>query len=278
MFYERSEILQKYLHLINKIPRISDKEFEYLYKLIKKGDVKAKKRIVEGNFRLVVLLASKYQNLGLTMMDLIEEGNIGLMRSVDKFKDDKGAKFSTYATWWIKQGIKRALDNQASLIRIPSYAIQNIRRCLKYWEELAKDGNTIKDLDLEKIAKDLKLTVREVQNVMYYLDVSQGASSLDAPTSDDENLNMLDKICSDNYVNDPEEILEREEDIDSITNVLEILTEKEKQIISERFGLSGEKSRTLMEIGDDWGVSRERVRQIAGEAILKMREHFETIK
>lgn len=278
MFYERSEILQRYLHLINKIPRISDKEFEYLYKLIKKNDVKAKKRLVEGNFRLVVLISTKYQNLGLTMMDLIEEGNIGLMRAVDKYKDDKGAKFSTYATWWIKQGIKRGLDNQASLIRIPSYAIQNIRRCLNYWEDLAKDGVTIKDVDLTKISKDLNLTVKEVQNVLYSLDVSQGASSLDAPMSDDENLNMLDKICSDNYLNNPEEILEREEDIDSITSVLEILTEKEKKIVTERFGLNGAKSRTLVEIGQDWGVSRERIRQIAEEAIGKMREHFEVSK
>jgi RNA polymerase nonessential primary-like sigma factor len=275
MFYEKSEILQKYLNQVNKIPKISDTEFEYLYKLIKKNNVKAKKRLIEGNFRLVVLIASKYQNLGLTMMDLIEEGNIGLMRAVEKYKDDQGAKFATYATWWIKQGIKRSLDNQASLIRIPSYAIQNIRRCLKYWEELSKDGNTVRDVDLQKIAKDLNLTVKEVQNVLYSLDVSKGASSLDAPTSDDENLSMSDMISSDSFINNPEEILEREEDIDSVTNVLEILSDKERKIVIERFGLNGKKTRTLSEIGEDWDVSRERIRQIAEEAVVKMRKHFE---
>lgn len=278
MFYEKSEILQKYLVQVNKIPRMTEKEFVFLHKLVKQGNPKAKTRIVEAHFRLVVVISSKYQNLGLTMMDLIEEGNIGLMRAVDKYKDDQGAQFATYATLWIKQGIKRGLDNQASLIRIPSYAIQNIRRCLNYFDEFIRNGATIQTLDIEKAAKDLDLTVKEVQNVIYSLNVSKGATSLDAPTSEDDNLTVSDMVSSEDYLNNPALILEREEDIDAITNVLDILSDKEKEIIRERFGLTGNKTRTLSDIGEDWGVSRERIRQIAEEAIVKMRKHFEKTK
>jgi RNA polymerase primary sigma factor len=274
MNIENKEILSKYLTQINKISPICDKEFSFLYKNFKDGDEKAKRRLIEGNLRFVIMVALKYQNLGLTLMDLIEEGNIGLIKAVEKYDIERGTKFSTYAIWWIKQRIKRALDTQTSLIKIPSYAVQNIRRCVNYWDDLVKDGD-LSNINISQTSKDLDLTMKEVKNALHSLDISNGISSLDSPISQDENISIADIVIEDAETNAPENILEREMDLKMITELFDTLTDKEKIIIESRFGLNNADKRTLTEIGDELGISRERVRQIANIAIEKMKKIFE---
>ncbi|MCP4481992.1 MAG: sigma-70 family RNA polymerase sigma factor [bacterium] len=276
IYTEKQDILSVYLSQINKIPPISDKEFAYLYALVQNGNKKAKQRIVEGNLKLSVKVASKYKNLGLSMMDLIEEGNLGLIKSVDKFIDEKGAKFSTYAIWWIKQKVRRALDNQSGVIRIPSYAIQNIRKCLKYWDEISRDQEFC-NKDIEKVAKDLHLNVKEVKNVLYSLEISKGATSLDTPIIEDENMTINDMVADSAEKDDPFLLLQRETNLNFLKKAMKVLSEKEKKIISQRFGLDGENIRTLHDIGEEWGVSRERIRQIAETAIGKLRDNFQEL-
>ncbi|MFC1485186.1 RNA polymerase sigma factor RpoD/SigA [bacterium] len=275
-FQFKREVFQTYLNQINKIPSIPEAEFPYLYKEIKKGNDKAKRRLVEGNFKLVIAIASKYQNMGLSMMDLIEEGNLGLMKAIDKYEEQKGAKFSTYASWWIRQSIRRGIDNYGKTIRIPTYAVENMRKWILYWDEISKKEGP--KPTLEKMAEDLKLTIKEVKNIIYTLEVSRGITSLDVPITEDDNVYIGDLLINEAIEDSPEDILEKEIDIESVNDVLKILTEKEKKIIIERFGLDGDKTRTLADIGEELGVSRERVRQIAESAINKMRRFFQRSK
>jgi RNA polymerase sigma factor (sigma-70 family) len=276
LFTENSEILSKYINLVNKISPICDEEFKYLYKKIQKGDEKAKKRLIEGNFKLVIMVAIRYQNMGLTLMDLIEEGNIGVMKAIEKYDKNKGAKFSTYAIWWIKQRIKRALYTQSYLIRVPSYAIQNVHRCANYWGQILKHGDN-KDIDISQTSKDLDLTLGEVKNALYSINIFRSISSLDAPLNQNEheNINLADIIEDKHGINNPEKILEKKMDLKFINDIFKNLDKKERIIIEARFGLNSTGKKTLTNIGNFLGLSRERVRQIANIAIEKMRNTFE---
>ncbi|MFH1715115.1 MAG: RNA polymerase sigma factor RpoD/SigA [Elusimicrobiota bacterium] len=240
-----------------------------LYKRIRKGDEKATKRLVEGNLRLVVSIAAKYQYMGLSFLDLIEEGNMGLMKAVDHYRLQKGSGFSTYATWWIKQSIRRSIDNQAKTIRIPSYALENIKKWVKNCERVqAKLGH---NPTITEVAANMNLSSKEIKNLIYATEVMKGETSLDQMITDDENLSMGDVVADKNKDASPEQVFMLLKQKEGLEELLTMLNEKEKRIISERFGLSGGEIMTLKELGEELGVSRERVRQIEETAINKMR-------
>jgi len=268
---EDKEILNDYLSKINKTSKLTDEQFASLYERYKNGDKEAKNLLIKKNLKFVVMIAKRYKNLGLTMMDLIEEGNIGLIKAVEKYDIKKGTKFSTYAVWWIKQKIKRALDNQVSLIRTPSYAVQNARKCLNYWDEINKDNNS--GINLNETSIDLGLTIRELKNVMYSIN-SNKVVSLDSALQTDSDASLIDLIEEKNDSNIPEKSLEKKMNQNMLSELFNILTDKEKLIIEARFELNNNVKETLTEIGEKLGISRERVRQIENIAIQKMKKFF----
>lgn len=270
---EDKEILNDYLSKINKSSRLTDEQFASLYKKYKKGDKEAKTLLIKTNLRFVVMIAKHYKNLGLTMMDLIEEGNIGLIKAIEKYDINKGTKFSTYAVWWIKQKIKRALDNQASLIRTPSYAVQNARKCLNYWDENNKDSDTNSNIDFDETSTDLGLTMRELKNVIYSIN-SNKVISLDSTLQSDSESSLVDLIEEKNDLNLPDKSLEKKMNKNMLSELFNILNDKEKLIIESRFELNNNTKQTLTEIGEKLGISRERVRQIENIAIQKMKKIF----
>ncbi|MFC1566962.1 RNA polymerase sigma factor RpoD/SigA [bacterium] len=262
--------LQLYFKQLSKIPEISPKEFKFLYKLIKNGDNNAKTRLVEGNLKLVITIASKYKNKGLSFMDLIEEGNMGLIKAIDHYKVRKDSTFSTYASWWIKQGIRRAIDNQAKTIRIPSYALEHIKALAKKWKELGRDKRGMPKI--VDISYHLKITQREAKNLVHAIEVLKGETSFDKFITEDENITMKDIISDKHLDSTPEGFLDIIKNNEDVQELLESLNPKEKLIITERFGLKGNKIKTLKILGQELSISRERVRQIEENAIKKMQK------
>lgn len=268
--FSNADLLKMYFKQINTIPRIAPREFDYLYKRIKKGDENAKTRLVEGNLRLVVSIAMRYQNMGLSLMDLIEEGNLGLIRAIRRYEQKKGPQFSTYASWWIRQTIRRALDNYGKTIRIPSYATENIRKWIHAWEALrTKLG---RNPSIREAAENLDLTVKEVKNVIHAAEMSRDTSSLDDIVTEDENIAVSDVLADQTISGSPEDMLEQSRKQDTINDVVGVLSDREQHVVMHRFGLDGGKGRTLAEIGDELHISRERVRQIIEVALSKMRK------
>lgn len=262
-----------YLREIGKIPLLSaEEELELAHKVVA-GEKRAKDKMAEANMRLVVSIAKRYVGRGLDLLDLIQEGNTGLLRAVEKFDPDKGFKFSTYATWWIRQAITRAIADQARTIRIPVHMVETINKLLRTQRRLTQELN--REPTNEEIAKAMEIEVEKVEHIMK---IKQDISSLDASVRDDEEDSVLADFIEDEDTISPEESATNQLLKEHVKDMLGALTEREQKILKLRFGLEDGKSHTLEEVGQEFSVTRERIRQIEAKALAKLRKHKDAKK
>ena len=262
-----------YLREIGKIPLLSAEEELELAQRVVKGDRDAKDKMAEANMRLVVSIAKRYVGRGLDLLDLIQEGNTGLLRAVEKFDPDKGFKFSTYATWWIRQAITRAIADQARTIRIPVHMVETINKLLRTQRRLTQELN--REPTNDEIAKAMEIDVDKVEHIMK---IKQDISSLDASIRDDEEDSVLADFIEDEDTVSPEESATGQLLKEQVKDMLSALTEREQKILKLRFGLEDGKSHTLEEVGQEFSVTRERIRQIEAKALAKLRKHRDAKK
>ncbi|MBN1870771.1 MAG: RNA polymerase sigma factor RpoD/SigA [Candidatus Omnitrophica bacterium] len=261
--------IKAYLKDIRPIPLLTPQEELELAKRLKKGDKEARDKMIRANLRLVISIAKRYVNLGVPLSDLIEEGNIGLMKSVEKFDPDKGFRFSTYAAWWIKQGVSRAIIDQGKMIRVPVYMNEEI---LKYKKTIEKLTHKLKRVPRAgEVAKRLKISVERVRELERSI---AKMSSLDAPIGESGEGQVKD-IIEDENIASPDAQLEKFFDKERAIGFLDLLNPRERQIVDLRYGLSDGNTHTLAEIAKTLGVSRERVRQIEAATIKKIRQIIE---
>ena len=264
-----------YLREIGKIPLLTPEEEADLAQRIVKGDKKAKDKMVESNMRLVVSIAKRYGGRGLDFLDLIQEGNTGLLRAVDKFDPDKGFKFSTYATWWVRQAITRAIADQARTIRIPVHMVETINKVLRTTRKLTTELN--REPTNEEIAKALDM---EPEKVDYVMRIKQDIASLDASVGrdgDDED-SVLGDFVEDEERDSPEDSAANQILKEQLSEIIATLTDREQKIIRLRFGIGGGRPHTLEEVGNEFDVTRERIRQIEAKALAKLRKNKDTKK
>ena len=262
-----------YLREIGKIPLLKpEEELELAYK-VKAGEKRAKDQMAEANMRLVVSIAKRYVGRGLDLLDLIQEGNTGLLRAVEKFEPDKGFKFSTYATWWIRQAITRAIADQARTIRIPVHMVETINKLLRTQRRLAQELN--REPTHEEIAKEMEIEVEKVEHIMK---IKQDIHSLDQAVRDDEEDSVLGDFIEDEDTITPEESATTQLLKEHVKDLLAGLSEREQKIIKMRFGLEDGKNHTLEEVGQEFQVTRERIRQIEAKALAKLRKHKDSKK
>ena len=264
-----------YLREIGKIPLLTPEEEADLAQRIVKGDKKAKDKMVESNMRLVVSIAKRCGGRGLDFLDLIQEGNTGLLRAVEKFDPDKGFKFSTYATWWVRQAITRAIADQARTIRIPVHMVETINKVLRTTRKLTSELN--REPTNEEIAKALDM---EPEKVDYVMRIKQDIASLDASVGregDDED-SVLGDFVEDEERDSPEESAANQILKEQLSEIIATLTDREQKIIRLRFGIGGGRPHTLEEVGNEFDVTRERIRQIEAKALSKLRKNKETRK
>jgi RNA polymerase primary sigma factor len=262
-----------YLREIGKIPLLNAEEELALAQRVVSGDKKAKDQMAEANMRLVVSIAKRYVGRGLDLLDLIQEGNTGLLRAVEKFDPDKGFKFSTYATWWIRQAITRAIADQARTIRIPVHMVETINKLLRTQRRLTQELN--REPSNEEIAKEMEIDVDKVEHIMK---IKQDISSLDASIRDDEEDSVLADFIEDEDTISPEESATGQLLKEQVKDMLGALSEREQKILKLRFGLEDGKSHTLEEVGQEFSVTRERIRQIEAKALAKLRKHRDAKK
>ena len=258
--------VRMYLREIGRINLLTGEEEVKLAKRSERGDVWAKKRLAEANLRLVVSIAKKYIGRGLTLLDLIQEGNTGLMRAVEKFDYRKGFKFSTYATWWIRQAITRAIADQARTIRIPVHMIETINKLIRVERQLVQDLG--REPTPEEIAQEMGLDVEKVEHI---IKISQETVSLEAPVGEEEDSKLGDFIEDTKNVS-PEEATSQTLLKDKIQEFLDALQPREQKILKMRFGLEDGRTHTLEEVGAEFGVTRERIRQIEAKALSKLKK------
>ena len=255
-----------YMREIAKTKLLTPEEEIELAARIAKGDERARARMIESNLRLVVKIAKDYANYGVPLVDLISEGNIGLIRAVEKFDPNKGGKLSTYAAWWIKQSIKRALANQGKTVRLPIHLVDKLARVRRISALMAEDlGREPTDSELSE-----ELGIPR-EKLALLLQASKQNRSMDETTHDDSIVSFGEVIADDRAI-DPLEALSQKNGLDELDLVLDTLNERETEIIGARFGLNGKRILTLEEIGRDFGVSRERIRQIQNVALNKMQK------
>jgi RNA polymerase primary sigma factor len=262
-----------YLREIGKIPLLTSEEELALAQRVVAGDKKAKDQMAEANMRLVVSIAKRYVGRGLDLLDLIQEGNTGLLRAVEKFDPDRGFKFSTYATWWIRQAITRAIADQARTIRIPVHMVETINKLLRTQRRLTQELN--REPTNEEIAAAMEMEVDKVEHIMK---IKQDISSLDASVRDDEEDSVLGDFIEDEDTKTPTESASEQLLKEQVKQILSTLTEREQKILKLRFGLEDGKSHTLEEVGQEFSVTRERIRQIEAKALAKLRKHKDTRK
>jgi RNA polymerase primary sigma factor len=262
-----------YLREIGKIPLLSAEEELELAKRVSEGDKGAKDKMAEANMRLVVSIAKRYVGRGLDLLDLIQEGNTGLLRAVEKFDHTKGFKFSTYATWWIRQAITRAIADQARTIRIPVHMVETINKLLRTQRRLTQEYN--REPSNEEIAAAMEIEVDKVEHIMK---IKQDISSLDASIRDDEEESVLADFIEDEDTISPEESATNQLLKEQVKGMLGALTEREQKILKLRFGLEDGKQHTLEEVGQEFSVTRERIRQIEAKALAKLRKHKDAKK
>lgn len=264
-----------YLREIGKIPLLTAEEELALANRVVAGEKKAKDKMAEANMRLVVSIAKRYSGRGLDFLDLIQEGNTGLLRAVEKFDPSKGFKFSTYATWWIRQAITRAIADQARTIRIPVHMVETINKLLRTQRRMTQELN--REPTIEELGKELEM---EPEKVEYVIKIKQDITSLDAGVgrdSDDEDSVLLDFI-EDEDTSTPEESASVQLLKEQVRDILSSLSDREQKILRMRFGLDSGKSHTLEEVGQEFAVTRERIRQIEAKALAKLRKHKDSKK
>lgn len=260
-----------YLSEIGFSPLLSAKEEVHYARLVQGGDEDARDRMIKSNLRLVVKIAKRYTNRGLAFLDLIEEGNLGLIRAVEKYDPDRGFRFSTYATWWIRQTIERAIMNQTRTVRLPVHVVKEINMYLRAARDLAATQNH--EPSSEEIAKLLDKPIGEVKRM---LGLNERVASVDSQYgrgTDDRSL--LDTIADENNP-DPSDVVEEEDVYENLEYWLAQLNEKQREVVERRFGLHGYQSSTLEQVGAEIGVTRERVRQIQMDALKRLREILES--
>lgn len=264
-----------YLREIGKIPLLSAEEELELAKKVVAGEKRAKDKMAEANMRLVVSIAKRYSGRGLDFLDLIQEGNTGLLRAVEKFDPDKGFKFSTYATWWIRQAITRAIADQARTIRIPVHMVETINKLLRTQRRMTQELN--REPSIEELAKELEM---EPEKVEYVMKIKQDITSLDAGVGRDgeEEDSVLADFIEDEESDSPEDSAANQLLKEQVQAILSTLSEREQKIIKMRFGLENGKSHTLEEVGQEFAVTRERIRQIEAKALAKLRKHKDAKK
>ena len=264
-----------YLREIGKIPLLNAEEELALAQKVVAGDKRAKDQMAEANMRLVVSIAKRYSGRGLDFLDLIQEGNTGLLRAVEKFDPDKGFKFSTYATWWIRQAITRAIADQARTIRIPVHMVETINKLLRTQRRMTQDLN--REPTIDELARELEM---EPEKVEYVMKIKQDIHSLDAGVGrdgDDED-SVLGDFIEDEDAASPEDSAANQLLKEQVQDILSVLTEREQKILKMRFGLEDGKSHTLEEVGQEFAVTRERIRQIEAKALTKLRKHKDAKK
>ena len=261
---------QLYLNEIGFSPLLTPEEEVRFARMARRGEAAGRKRMIESNLRLVVKIARRYINRGLTLLDLIEEGNLGLIRAVEKFDPERGFRFSTYATWWIRQTIERALMNQTRTIRLPIHVVKELNVYLRAARELTQKLDH--EASAEEIASLLEKPVSEVQRM---LGLNERVTSVDVVLGPDSDRTLLDTL-TDEHPSDPCELLQDEDLNQSIDQWLSELTDKQRDVVIRRFGLRGHESSTLEEVGREIGLTRERVRQIQVEALRRLREILES--
>ncbi|HEY3644116.1 MAG TPA: RNA polymerase sigma factor RpoS [Gammaproteobacteria bacterium] len=258
-----------YLSEIGYSPLLTAEEEVYYGRLALRGDESARRRMIESNLRLVVKIARKYINRGLPLLDLIEEGNLGLIHAVEKFDPERGFRFSTYATWWIRQTIERAIMNQTRTIRLPIHVIKELNLYLRAARKLANSLD--RDATAEEIAKEMDASPEDVKRL---LGLNERVTSVDTPISRDGERLLLDAIPDENNT-DPSRLLQDADMQMVIERWLGRLNEKQRQVVEQRFGLNGQEKGTLEDVGNSIGVTRERVRQIQMDALKRLRQILE---
>jgi RNA polymerase nonessential primary-like sigma factor len=260
---------QIYLNEIGFSPLLSAEEEVFFARKALKGNEAARKRMIESNLRLVVKISRRYVNRGLALLDLIEEGNLGLIRAVEKFDPERGFRFSTYATWWIRQTIERAIMNQTRTIRLPIHVVKELNIYLRAARELSQK------LDHEPTPEEIaNLLEKPVSDVEHMLSLNERVTSIDAPIGNSSDRTIVDTIA-DTHVSDPATLLQDADLTTSLDHWLDELTEKQREVLARRFGLRGYEVSTLEEVGLEIGLTRERVRQIQVEALKRLRDIME---
>lgn len=263
--YHTDGPLAAYMKDIGSLPLISVKEEKILARRIQKGDEAAREKMIQSNLRLVVKIAQDYSNYGLPLVDLISEGNIGLMKGVERFDPERGVKFSTYAAWWIKQGIKRALANQSKTIRLPVHLVDKLSRMRRISAQLTEELG--REPDDEELAEELGLPVKKIAQLRR---VSMRPASLNHLVGDEDSTELGDLIA-DEKVEDPADLLTADTLNRSVVDLLPILDDRERKILEMRFPMDGSKPMTLEDIGKEMKVTRERIRQLQNQALKKIK-------
>lgn len=261
-------VTEYFKHLGQITQSIDREEMSRLWKLVKKGNEDAKNRIMEMNLRLVVPTAKRFQRPGMELMDLIEEGNLGLMQAIEKFEPQKGYRFSTYAIYWIEQYIRKYIEEQSGSIKIPSHAWGNLKRWFKAWNELKETNG--RDPSLREMADELDLSARQVKSIMDTLSAAKGVDSLTSLVRDEDEM-TLEEIISDDGKGNPHDVFVASEDQTNLKQSLDDLQDRDRQVVIMRYGLDDNNPKTLGEVAEILGLSRERVRQIEERAIRALR-------
>ncbi|MBL8023054.1 MAG: sigma-70 family RNA polymerase sigma factor [Elusimicrobia bacterium] len=265
---ESLDAVTLYFHGVKRLQDVSKEDVTELWRRAKKGDKKSKKRLVESNLRLVIPVAKKYFRSGVDFIDLIMEGNLGLMHAVDKFDPKRGFRFSTYASYWIEQSIRRAYDEQSKLIRIPPHALEALRRWLREWERLRVEHG--RSPTIQEMGKKLSLSPRQIRSVVDAHEAARPVGSLDMPLDEDENLFIRDMV-SDRPDQGPERIFSLLRDRSDVATALRGVSQRERSILEMRYGVTGKEPMTLEEVGKKMRISRERVRQLEERAMARLR-------
>ena len=265
VYFSQADATRLYLKEIGFSPLLTAQEEVFFARRSQKGDAAARRRMIESNLRLVVKIARRYMNRGLALLDLIEEGNLGLIRAVEKFDPERGFRFSTYATWWIRQTIERGIMNQTRTIRLPVHVLKEINIYQRAARHLSQK------LDHEPTPEEVaQLLDKPIDDVKGMLGLNERLASVDAPLDDDPDRSLLDAIADERTL-DPEKAQQREDLQGLIEKWLNELNDKQREVVERRFGLNNREISTLEEVGADIGVTRERVRQIQVEALKRLR-------